>query len=341
MPKPSDHPVAEDARILLLRLSALGDIVFALPALRLLRLLRPTARIEWLCEDRHQQILAEHPDLDRVHVYPRRAGNVAIFNHLRRLRGEDPFDAVVDFQSNLKSALNLLAVRSSRTIGFSRPLSREFAHCFVKDKVGVDPRLPRAYRDIALVKRLVGSELTDELVEEVLHQPAPWPLHSPAPESSADILLHTSFTHYGRDKAWPRQSWIELASELVAIGRHPRFLWTKDEHQQVADLAASAECELAPATPDLPALMQLCDQANLLIGTDSGPLHLASWRGTPTIGLFGATDPAVYAPTGARSRIVTALEDGQSPPIRNRTNRSPLMDAITPAMVLAAVSRRY
>ncbi|MFQ5749783.1 MAG: glycosyltransferase family 9 protein, partial [Planctomycetota bacterium] len=117
-----------DARVLFVRLSALGDMVFALPALQALRHHLPQARVDWLVEDRHAAFPAGHPGVDEVIVFPRapwkrarglgRLGAMGrISDHLLRLRRRNPYDAVLDFQGNLKSALHLLFCRSPLKVG--------------------------------------------------------------------------------------------------------------------------------------------------------------------------------------------------------------------------------
>lgn len=346
MPELPHLPLPENPRILLVRLSALGDVVFALPALRALRKMLPTARLEWLTEDRHEGLLTEHPDLDALHVFPRRSGLAASIKALRSLRDTGPFDAILDFQGNFKSALHLLPLSGARKIGFGSSTAREMAHLFVRERVPVPGRQHRTQRDFQLVKQLARGAGMPPPVLAPQNDGGPWPILCDSPkEISSDsesplVLLHTGFTHYGRDKAWPKHSWVELALELADRGLDVQLLHTPSDLEVVSEIANSTggAVKLAPPTPGLPELMSLCDQAQLLIGTDSGPLHLAAWRGTPSLGLYGPTDPVVYGPIGARAKWVSSLRDEEVPPPRKRDHRSPLMDALQPEKVIEAAS---
>ncbi len=337
MPELAAPPAPEHPRILLVRMSAMGDIVFALPALALLRKLLPDARIEWLCEDRHQSLLSEHPAIDQLHIFPRKRGLMAALRNLKKLRASGEFDAIIDFQGNLKSAAHLWALKSARKIGHAKTLAREGAHLFVNEKVSVSPRLHRSLRDLSLVQQFLGEYQTD--FNSIVHQAAPWPLTCQRAMPSCDVLLHTATTNYGKDKAWPIPFWVELAKRLQEAGREVNLLWTPAEHEQAEAIATAANCALAPSTNSLGELMQLCDGAKLLIGTDSGPLHLASLRGTKTIGLFGPTDPELYSSPGPNNKVISALPDGVAPPKRDRSQRSQLMNAIEVETVLAEAIR--
>jgi len=330
----SPPPLKPDARILLIRLSALGDVVFALPALRWLRQSLPQARIEWVTEDRHEGLLREHPDIDALHIFPRRQGPIPALRSLFQLRKTGPFDAVIDFQANLKSALHVGAVHSSFKLGFGPPIQRERSGRFLHHQVAGLGEAPRARRDAALMEQFLGRS-----IPEACFQGGPWPISEglapfhPGKDPEKIVLLHTGGTAYGRDKAWPDEHWVQLAKNLKGEGHRVELLWTPSDAHQVQTRAQAAEVSLAPATNGIPSLMHLCDQADLLIGTDSGPFHLAAWRGTPALGLYGATDPRIYAPMGTHGHALSALGD-EAPPKRQRDRRSPFMDALTPQVVL-------
>ncbi len=339
MPASARRPLAPDSRILLLRLSAMGDILFALPALRALRLLYPEARLEWLVEDRHAALLQSHPDLDEVLVFPRRrwggaGGTRALLRHLRGLRRRPRYDWILDFQGNLKSALQLLFLRREHSVGFAPGTAREGSHFFVGERVAIPPRTHRVERDLALVRHL-GWEGSAPTCPR-------WPLEGelPALEGPAPVLLHTAVTAYGRDKEWPVERWGELARALAERGVPVEILWTPADRPRAETVLAAAGSgggiRLAPPTPSLSELALLCDRAALVIGCDSGPIHLAALRGTPVLALFGPTDPAIYAPFGPRVRTVSSLPPGQPPPPRNRRRRSPLMDSLSTSSVLSA-----
>lgn len=328
----------QGARVLVVRLSALGDLVFALPLLPALRRALPDCRIDWLAEDRCADLPRSHPMVNETIVFPRGAwrggrGLFTMLRHLRALRRRPPYDLILDLQSNLKSALHLHSLRG-RKVGFDVPLAREGAQRFVDLRAPDPGRVHRCARDLSLLQAAGFAPGALEF--------GPWPLAASAIviPASPYVLLHVSVTAYGRDKEWPAENWAALARALQAAGRRPLTLWTPADRPRVDEVIARAggALALAPPTPSLAALMSLCDGAELLIGTDSGPVHLAALRGTRVLALYGPTDPVVYGPPGPRVRVVYAGAPGAPPPPRDRSRRSPMMERITAAEVAAAAA---
>jgi lipopolysaccharide heptosyltransferase I len=318
-------------------LSALGDLVFALPVLHALHRELPGCRVDWLAEDRCAGLPRSHPLVAETLVFPRREwrggrGFLSLWRHLRGLARREPYDLILDLQSNLKSALHLWHLRG-RKAGFARPLAREGAHRFLDLRAPDPGPVHRSRRDLAV---LAAAGIAPG--EPVF---AGWPLPGAPPLALPPrpfVLLHCGVTSYGRDKEWPEERWAALARGLRAAGRAPYALWTPADRPRIERIAAAADGSLLPAppTPDLAALMALCDAAELLVGTDSGPTHLAAMRGTPVVALFGPTDPRLYAPPGPRARVVYPGAPGEPPPPRDRSRRSPWMERISVAEALAA-----
>lgn len=347
-----------DARILVIRLSALGDLVFALPAVQAMRHQWPQARVDWLAEDRCAGLLEYHPHIDEVLVYPRSKWKQArglrqrmrslgeLSEHFLEIRKRPKYDLILDFQGNLKSALHLLFAPGETTVGFDKPAAKEGAHRFVGTRVKDPGRVPRIERDLALVRAMgyqgpIPTPHSWELpreAERAVHMRLHHPLAVPA-QANPDgpvVLLHTEVTSYGQDKLWPSDYWLELTRHLVtALGARVLLLWTPGDRQKVMAKVDQSQgcCALAPPTPSLQHLMALTDQAALLIGTDSGPVHLAAYRGTPVVALYGPTDPQRYAPYGKHVQVVCALESSMEPPPRDRSGPSPLMNQIRPSQV--------
>ncbi|MDA0667850.1 MAG: glycosyltransferase family 9 protein [Planctomycetota bacterium] len=331
----------QNARILAIRMSALGDIVFALPVLDALHDALPNAKVDWLVEDHHAAVLEGHPAVHEVIQMPRKSwkggrGVAPFWHHLRGLKKRGQYDLILDFQSNLKSALQLLFLKSPAKVGFAPPVAREGAHRFHKFHAQVPARAQRTERDLQLLRTLgwTGSPNFD----------GRWALDGETTAQYADLhnyeLLHTTTTVYGQDKLWPIERWAELAIAMREVGKTPLLLWTPADKAKVEEVAALSKgaATLAPATPSLAHLMALSDGANCLIGTDSGPVHLAAYRGTQVIALFGPTDPVIYHPPGEKVQIVYAGEEGVAPPPRDRSKRSPWMDKISVSMVIDALS---
>jgi heptosyltransferase-1 len=336
---------ASNARILVIRMSAMGDVVFALPVLEELRSWMPHAHITWLVEDRHASLLRGHPSIDELLVFPRKSGKLAQIRHLRQLRKQKPWDAILDLQSNAKSGLQLLFCKSRRKIGFGKPIAREFSTLFTHETVTVPWRFHHSARNLVMLQQFGWPGKADIPGTTLVSADAlrnRWPLPQTLQKEMADavsgpppIFLHTTVSPKGLDKDWPANCWAELAQELHKEGHQILLLWTPADLEKVNTIfdLADGTARMAPETPSLQHLMALTDQGKLLIGTDSGPVHLAAKRGLSVLGLYGPTDPARSCPPGPH-RIATILPRGETPPKRRRLQPSPLMLNLPVSLVL-------
>ena len=307
-------------RILLIRLSALGDIVVSLPAIAALRETRPDVAIDWLVEDRFAGLLDEVVGVDRVLVFPRgRATRVSpIVRHVRALRAER-YEAAVDLQGNLKSAGQLAAARAQRKIGLAARHAKEGAHRAARERVDLPTSrtVHRAERARSLLAPLgVGIPANGEAsrwpdsmrpefrrhadVEEELDRDLGPPGGHPR------VLIHPGTSAFGAFKRLPAATFGEVARSLADDGATVRVIHGPGEEalaKEVAD-ASDGAAEVLPPRHGLRGLIATTRRADLVIASDSGPLHLAAAAGAATVGLFGPKDPAIYAPPFSRSRVV-------------------------------------
>jgi lipopolysaccharide heptosyltransferase I len=286
-----------EERILLVRLGALGDIVHLLPALDALRKARPEARITWVCEDRFAGLLRGHPQIDRLLEAPRREGSWTTF--LKALRSE-PYDVAVDLQGMLKGAWIVRASGARERLGYAPPLGKEMSHLLMTrtvaipadaasehhtqkamilmglDGAGAQARFPRSGASAREAERILGPEGSFPRV--VL-----WPSSSPG-------------TRYRR---WDPLRYVAVARSLAAGGAEILVPEGRDDEGLSAGIveALPDRARLLPFVP-IPVLIELLARVDLVVGGDSGPVHMACSLGTPTVMIFGAKDPARYAPRG-------------------------------------------
>jgi len=280
-------------RILIVRLSALGDVAMGLHVLSTLRARTGSAHVGWLVEDRFANLLEDHPRIDSLYVYGRRTvtrpGGFAAFWRMIRAVRKERFDLVLDLQGNLKSGVLAWLSGAPRRVGLGPPLSREGNRRFLTETVE-PPAGHRfdAYR--ALLDRAVGpgSDAHAEL-------PA-----SPAGEA---IVLHPGVSAFGAFKRWPPESFAALADRLAARLRRPVVVTAgPGERAQAEAVAAAMKEEAAIVEPEsLRALADVLAGAVLVVAADTGPAHVAAATGVPTLTLFGPKDPAVMAPLGPRT----------------------------------------
>jgi lipopolysaccharide heptosyltransferase I len=286
-------------RILLVRLSALGDVVTGLHVLATVRARIPLARIGWLVEDRFATLLEGHPQIDTLHVYERRrfsfprswARVVRLARGLRRER----YDLALDLQGNLKSGLLARMAGARRLAGLDRPLSREGNRFLVRERV----RPPQGHR----------LEAYRALLDAVLGKGPVAPAILPAAatgEGNGAVVLHPGVSRFGSFKRWPAGSFAELGDRLAAR-LVARVVLTagpgeREGAEEVRKAMRAGASIVEP--PGLRELAGVLAGARLVVACDTGPAHVAAATGAPTLTLFGPKDPAIFAPAGPRARTV-------------------------------------
>jgi heptosyltransferase-1 len=289
-------------RILIVRTSALGDVVHALPVLTALRRNLPTAKIGWVVEEGMAPVLAGHPDLDELLVVRLRQWRRFSAQGARELGGFfsalDRFapEVVLDLMGNHKAGVISALTLADRRIGFARRFRREPSSA-VWISQPVVPRGTHAVdRMLSLLDALdIPAEPADFGPEKLFRQE---PGAAPAmPEPY--VLLHPGAGW--ANKRYPPAWWGKAVSLLRERTGIPTWVATaRSEEDLAAEVeAASAGAARAVPAPDLPTLAALIRRARLMLGGDTGPTHLAQALGTPVLMLMGPTDPDRHGPYGA------------------------------------------
>jgi ADP-heptose:LPS heptosyltransferase len=298
-------------RVLIVRLSALGDVVMGLHVLSTLRARLGSAHVGWLVEDRFSSVLDGHPQIDSLHVYPRkemvyrrnkmpRPSGLAAFGRLiRELRAAE-YDVVLDLQANLKSGALSWLSGGRRRLSPAPPLSKEGNSFFMTESIpSMGVHRMNAYR--GLIDAIAPPQGTDGPPNfgAVLHSEAP---------AHGCILLHPGVSGFGSFKRWPVEAFGELATRLSQSLDRPIMLTAgpgeRDQVLRVADAAGGAATIVEPGS--LRELVDTLAGAHLVIAADTGPAHIAAATGVPTLTLFGPKDPAVLSPLGPRTATVRA-----------------------------------
>ena len=280
-------------KILLVKTSSLGDVVHNLPVASDVSAAIPDSRIDWVVEEAYAAV----PRLHRAvrHVLPvairrwRRsllagATRREIGCFLRELRGED-YDAVVDTQGLLKSALIAFAARGT-SHGLDWKSSREPLALFYDRTISVPWTSHAVERNRALAARALAYEAPVAVDFGVRVAAGDFAWRASGPYT---ILLHA--TSQPR-KLWPERCWVELGHLLAASGRQCVLPWLGSGERARSERLA---CEIPGAV--VPPALVLADAAALLAGAagvagvDTGLTHLAGALRVPTVGIYCATDP--------------------------------------------------
>lgn len=281
--------------ILFVKTSSLGDVVHNLPAVSDVARALPGAAIDWVVEAPFAGIAAMHPAVRRVipvAVRRWRSGlwKPAVWSEMREwrraLRGER-YDAVIDTQSLLKSAL-VAASALGRRHGLDRASARELLAPLFYD---VRHAVPRGMHAVERNRLLTGKALGYTPGE-----PLDYGLRMPGASKSTYAVLLTMTSR--ADKLWPDERWVELAHGL----RMPVMLpWGSEaERARAQRIAAAAGGTAIPRRLGIDELASLFAGAAAVVGLDTGLTHFAAALGVPTVGIYCGSDPALTGIYGAR-----------------------------------------
>ncbi len=310
----------ESMNILFVKLSSLGDVIHALPALNALRQGYPRSHITWLVEDYASQIVMDHPSLDRVLVSARKSWLQDISLARRSLRTlreivffvralrQRKYDLVVDLQGLLKSALMVWLSGGQKRVGYDR--TREMSYLFLNNKIPpFDPEGHAIERYLHLV-RSVGAE--EGKIEYRIHLEGEHHRRVEALLRDHEILQEDRVVIISPFALWETKLWEPDRFSMLCdrlIERYPVkvvFTGTTGEKEYVRRIIGSMRhpaCDLSGKTC-LKELASLCSRANLMISTDTGTMHLAAAMGLPVVALFGPTAPWRTGPYGEGHSVI-------------------------------------
>jgi heptosyltransferase-1 len=302
-PLPGLAHLPRGGSVLVIRLSALGDVLFALETVAALHRERPDVAIDFLVEDRFAGLLEGHPHLREILVYPRRR-KPAIPGSLLRLRRRR-YDVALDLHGILKSAMHLLALRATHKIAAGPPAAREGSHRVASLVVPMPDPLPHradiGHRLLAAIG-LSGEPAAPAL--GVVEPPAGLLAGLPRPL----VVLHPGTSAFAAFKRWPAERFAELAARLTARGLGVAVSHGPGEEPLVAEVRAKAPAvrALDGRQLGLRGLAGVLQQADVVVAADTGPLHIAAAVGARCVALFGPKEVARYGPRshGGRSHAV-------------------------------------
>ena len=313
-------------RILVIRLSAMGDVIRTLPAVKALKKRYPLAHLSWLVEEPSEALLKGQPEIDEVIVLPRKRWTEGVKSPMRWVQtlGEikrfaqnlknREFEVALDFHGLLKSGLISYFSGAPRRVGFHRPWSREGNLLFSNVRVSLPKeklrKINRYEQNLALLKG-IGLEVRDVPLGLSI---------SPADREYADsffrnvgaslrrplIAIHPWTSSKTPYKRWLPERYAQVADRFIAeMGATVMFTWGPDELNSVEAIRKKMNQAsiLGPKTESLTQLAEIFGRCDLYIGGDTGPMHIASLMGTPVVALFGPTYPSVNAPIGPHRMV--------------------------------------
>ncbi len=298
----------EFRRILIIRLSGIGDVVQTLPLLVALRKRYPRAYIAWLVQKRAEEILLGHPYLNEVIVFERDRWVSRLWPLIKKLR-QKRFDLVVDSHGQLRSGLFAYITGARVRLGFSPKNGRELNSVFINFKAPPFPGDWHAVERYLALASVLGAETeTKEFLIQIGESEKEYVEHFLKEKGieTGEILIALNPGSSWKSKIWPSKNYAHLADVLIKEFKVKIILlWGPGEENLIASIKSLMEEKpvIAPRT-SLKELASLISRCTLFIGSDSAPLHIASALSIPSIGLYGPTDPKRNGPYGSGNAAI-------------------------------------
>ena len=313
------------AKILIVRLGAMGDIIHALPAVTAIRAALPDAMIGWLADEKWTELLAasinncapeticpQRPLVNRIHKVDLRRWRRSWAHAATRKEYRAAVQAIkavhydisLDFQGAIRSALLARSSGAKRTVGFTDP-RESLARFFYSQTVARPGRhvieQNHAFAAQAL-KDVLDKQQLPLLAPQLPHDPAAdtWVAAEVRRRGIASFAIMNPGAGWGA-KQWPAERYGEVAQALAVHNIRTLVNAASGEEPLAQAVVNASKGNASMVSSTVGQLIALTRRARLFLGGDTGPLHLAAALGVPVVGLFGPTDPARTGPFGTKA----------------------------------------
>jgi len=305
-------------KILILKFSALGDVVHTLPIAATIRKSLPDSYIAWMVEERYQDILAGNPDIDeviplRTKVWRKNWNSKSlgeILHTIKTLRRQN-FDLVLDLHGLLKSGIIAGLSGAPTRVGFHRKNCKEKINTLFTNRKApyiadglhvVDITLTLLQTALGKIEKtkLFPLQVPDEMDATVAH------FFDQNPDLTRRPIIGINPGAGFESKQWELVRFAELADRVSEeLGASILLTWGPGEELKAQQISAHMKQKnwIAPPTSILESIA-LYKRMALLVSCDSGPLHLVAALGIPTVSIFGPTDPTRNGAYGVNHEAV-------------------------------------
>ena len=327
----SESATSRIDRILIVRLSAMGDVIHTLPAAQILRDAFPQAQIGWLIEERWAELLCapgtplrgprspQRPLADWVHTvnlitWRKSLFTISTAQQIAKVRNdvlEAHYDIAVDLQGALRSALLARWSGAHVTYGSAEPRESPASLWYTRPVIASGTHV--VDQNISIVKAVIQNELAhSDIAGNVPMLPLLLPTDPQAEAQVAQRLAEHNIQDFAilnpgagwGAKRWPAERYGRVAKVLARDGVKSILNYGPGEEDLAQNAASASEGTAHPMQLSISELIALTRRAKLFIGGDTGPLHLAAALRIPTVAIFGPTDPARNGPYGNRSIVL-------------------------------------
>jgi heptosyltransferase-1 len=301
-------------RVLIIKASALGDVIHALPVLDYLHQVSPGIEVDWVVEEPFLEVLAGNPLISKIHlvrtkIWRKKPCDPATWREISQLKQalrERNYDLVFDIQGNLKSGLVCALTGAAQRIGFIKGEARESLNLlFTTRQVPLrklDYHVTEKY--LRLVSVPFGRDYREMQLSGTIYT-------SPAEDADAEALLATLSDglvfvfHCGTTwvtKLWSQKAWAGLGRQVLDSFPEATILltWGNQAERAVVSEVAKAIGPGARVIDRYPlkGLAAIMKKVDLVVAADTGPVHIAAAVGTPTVSIYRATNGKLTGPRG-------------------------------------------
>ena len=308
--------------MLVVRLSAMGDVIHTLPAVQALREAYPHAMIGWLIEERWAELLCapgvarrgprfgQRPLVDWVHAINLRGWRKSVFS----IHGIEPiarvwndvraadYQIAIDLQGAIRSAV--LARWSGAAVVYGAREAREAPAALLYTRQATARGKHVIEQGLSVVESLVGRKLTVPAVEFPRDPGAERRIEQKLREAEIERFAILNPGAGWGAKQWPAERYGRVARALARCGVQSVVNYGPGEQDLAQEAETASERTARAFQCSISELIALTRQAKLFIGGDTGPLHLAAALKVPVVAIFGPTDPARNGPYGMRSVVL-------------------------------------
>lgn len=340
--------------LLIVRLGAMGDILHTLHPVAALRSTLPNARIGWVVEERWAGLLCaqetprsgprtpSRPLVDFVHSVDTKRWRKSLLSPQTQLQIADALSEVrkqkyqvaVDFQGALKSAVIARCAGAETVIGMKHPRETP-ARVFYKRRIATrDAHVIEQYHSLA--EAVAQNPLPSPAIEFPADEKATEAIRKKLFEVGENFVLMNPGAGWGA-KEWPAQRYGEVAKVLAESGFISLINFGPGEEKLAMEVESASSGKARAVSCSIAELIALARRAQLFIGGDTGPLHLAAALKIPVVAIFGPTDPARNGPYGTRSIVLRDRASRTS--LSHTRDRDAGLLNITPHQVIIAARR--
>lgn len=280
-------------KILIVKLSAMGDIIHAMVALQYLKKAQPDLQIDWIVEQGFKQVLEHNPHIDNILTVNLKAikkNKLALFKEIKKVKtyAKNNYDLVIDAQGLLKSAITAKLL-GKKIAGFSKASIREgIASYFYGQKVEIAYDANTIDRNAKVMSQPLNLEITPQMIlekEAFLFYDEDKRLNEYLSEKKKNIIFIIGSTWESRN--YPKKKFLEVANHLK---ENILIAWGNEEEREKA-IWLEENSSFIQALPkiNLNQLKSIIAKSDLVIGNDTGPTHMAWGLNVPSITIFGPT----------------------------------------------------